>query len=116
VKAFAQGIAVAMSTRLPDEFSAVAGEKNRQGKIFVDWLRHTAGATNVASYSLRARDAGGVAMPLAWDELGKVKSGDAFTIRNVPARLRRRRSDPGVGFDPIKHGLPKIDCIARWET
>ena len=63
----------------------------------------------MASYSLRARDAGGVAMPLTWDELGKVKSGDAFTIRNVPMRLKRRRSDPWAGFDRIEQGLPKID-------
>jgi len=109
VKAFAQAIAVAMSTLQPDEFVAVAGDKNRHGKIFIDWLRNTAGATSVASYSLRARDAGGVAMPLTWDELGKVKSGDAFTIRNVPMRLKRRRLDPWAGFDRIEQGLPKID-------
>ncbi|QBB70616.1 DNA ligase D [Pseudolysobacter antarcticus] len=109
VKAFAQAIAVAMSTLQPDEFVAVAGDKNRQGKIFIDWLRNTAGATSVASYSLRARDAGGVAMPLTWDELGKVKSGDAFTIRNVPARLQRRRGDPWAEFERIEQGLPKID-------
>ena len=109
VKAFAQAIAVAMSTLLPDEFVAIAGDKNRQGKIFIDWLRNSAGATSVASYSLRARDAGGVAMPLMWTELSKVKSGDAFTISNVPARLQRRRSDPWAGYVQIKQGLPKIE-------
>ena len=91
---FCQAVAQALSTLHPKEFVSVAGEKNREGKIFVDWLRNGRGATSVCSYSLRARQAAGVAMPLAWEELGRVRSGDQFTIKNALARIRKRASDP----------------------
>jgi bifunctional non-homologous end joining protein LigD len=53
------------------------------------------GATAVASYSLRARPGAPVALPIAWGDLAKLKRADAFTIKDVPAKLKRRRKDPG---------------------
>ncbi len=108
VKGFAQAVAQALSGLRPKEFVSVAGEKNREGKIFIDWLRNGRGATSVASYSLRARPGAGVAMPLFWDELGRVRSGDAFTIKNAIAKITKRASDPWAGIDTIKQSLPDI--------
>ncbi|QBB70162.1 DNA ligase D [Pseudolysobacter antarcticus] len=108
VKNFAHAVAQAMATLKPKEFVAVAGDKNRVGKIFVDWLRNGRGATSVASYSLRARDAAGVAMPLTWDELGRVKSGDAFTIKNAVGKIRRRKDDPWEELKVLKQALPEF--------
>jgi bifunctional non-homologous end joining protein LigD len=56
----------------------VASKQRRDGKIFIDYLRNTRGATSVASYSLRARPGAPVAVPLRWAELTTIKSGDAF--------------------------------------
>ncbi|HUD40799.1 MAG TPA: DNA ligase D [Dokdonella sp.] len=109
VRRFAQGVAQALSALHPDDFVATAGEKNRNGKIFVDWLRNGRGATSVASYSLRARPSVGVAMPLGWNELGRVKSGDAFTIANALARLKRRRTDPWAAMADTHQSLPDLD-------
>jgi len=108
VKPFAQAVAQTMAQLHPDAYVSVAGEKNRKGKIFIDWLRNGKGATSIASYSLRARASGGVAMPLAWTELGRVKSGDAFTIANSIARLRRRKRDPWAQMKSTKQALPAI--------
>jgi bifunctional non-homologous end joining protein LigD len=107
-KQFAHGVAEAMAALRPDEYVSVAGEKNRKGKIFVDWLRNGRGATSVASYSLRARETAGVAMPLSWEELGKVKSGDAFTIENAMQRVKRRKSDPWAAIGKIRQSLPEL--------
>jgi len=107
VKRFAQAVATAMASLRPMEFVAVAGEKNRSGRIFVDWLRNGRGATSVASYSLRSRPTAGVAMPLAWSELGRIKSGDAFTIRNAVKRLQRRSADPWAEIDKVEQALPE---------
>jgi bifunctional non-homologous end joining protein LigD len=109
VKAFAQAVARAMATLQPKEFVAIAGEANRQDRIFVDWLRNGRGATAIGSYSLRARESAGVSMPIAWTELAKIKSGDAFTIRNAAERVARRKTDPWADIAKIKQRLPKIE-------
>ena len=40
-----------------DRYIASATKARRRGKIFIDWLRNERGATAVAPYSLRARQA-----------------------------------------------------------
>lgn len=106
-KAFAKAFADAMTAMHPKEFVATAGEKNRKGKIFIDWLRNYRGSTSVASYSLRARPDAGVAMPLAWTQLGKLASATQFTLANAGEYVRRRRSDPWQDIDKIRQSLPK---------
>jgi bifunctional non-homologous end joining protein LigD len=108
VKTFAQAVAQAMAGLRPEEFVSIAGEKKRQGRIFIDWLRNGRGATSVASYSLRARAGAGIAMPIAWTALGRVKSGDAFTIRNAIVHLARRKSDPWAEMSATTQSLPKL--------
>jgi bifunctional non-homologous end joining protein LigD len=60
----------------------------------------------VASFSLRARPGAPVAMPLRWEELGRVASGHAFDLRNTPARLRRLKSHPWAGIERVRQSLP----------
>ncbi len=47
-------------------------------------------------------------MPLAWSDLSKLKRGNAFTIDDVPARLKRRRKDPWAGIDRLKQDLKRF--------
>jgi bifunctional non-homologous end joining protein LigD len=105
VKGFAHGFADALARSEPQRFLAVSTLKLRPKKIFVDYLRNGRGATAVASYSLRARDRAPVAMPIAWSELKALQRGDAFTLKDVPARLKRRRKDPWAGIGTIRQDL-----------
>ncbi|HEY9399915.1 MAG TPA: non-homologous end-joining DNA ligase, partial [Luteimonas sp.] len=105
VKRFAKGFADALAQSEPQRFLAVSTLKLRPNRIFVDYLRNGRGATAVASYSLRARDRAPVAMPIAWSELKALKRGDAFTLKDVPARLKRRRKDPWAGIGEVKQDL-----------
>ena len=107
-KKFAHALAESFAAVRPGEFLAVASKQRRDGRIFIDYLRNTRGATSVASYSLRARAGAPVAVPLRWAELKTVTSGDAFNIRNVPARLKRMRADPWTGYDSLRQGLEGI--------
>ena len=66
-------------------------EAKRDGKIFIDYLRNAEGATAIAAFSLRARDAP-VATPIAWEELGTDVRRDHFTLRSIGALLAR--NDP----------------------
>ena len=106
VRAFAQAFSATMAQMQPREFVAVAGERNRVGKIFLDYLRNGRGATSVASFSLRAKPAAGVAMPLAWSELSRLPSSDAYTLRNAVAHIRRWKRDPWETVGTIRQTLP----------
>ena len=98
-KAFCEALAVAMAARSPGRYVATASKARRKGVIFIDWLRNARGATSVASWSLRAREAAGVAMPLRWDELGRTKGGSDYDLKRALRRAARLRSDPWEGWE-----------------
>jgi bifunctional non-homologous end joining protein LigD len=108
VKGFAQGFASTLAQAHPLEFIATASKARRNGLIYVDYLRNSRGATSVASYSLRARPGAPVAMPLRWNELGKLKSGHDFDIHSAPKRLVRLRADPWAGMDELRQNLDEV--------
>ncbi|HET6434944.1 MAG TPA: DNA ligase D [Xanthomonadaceae bacterium] len=95
-KAFCEAFADAMAAQAPDKYVATASKAKRRGVIFIDWLRNGRGATSVASWSLRARPQAGVAVPLAWSELGRVKSGHDYPLERALRRLAGKREDPWV--------------------
>jgi bifunctional non-homologous end joining protein LigD len=107
-KAFTKLIAEQMSADQPAKYLANMSKAKRKGRIFIDYLRNGRGATAICAYSTRARPGAPVSMPLRWDELSKVKSGDAFTVENAPARVRSQRQDPWHDFDRKRVDLGRI--------
>jgi len=106
-KRFAHGFADALARSEPDRFLATSSKRLRNRRIFVDYLRNGRGATAVASYSLRGRPGAPVALPISWNELPRLKRADSFTLRDVPARLKRRRKDPWAGIDTLQQNLSR---------
>jgi bifunctional non-homologous end joining protein LigD len=98
VKAFAKALAQFISEQLPERFTATSGPKNRVGKIFIDYLRNTRGASTVAAYSARARPGLPVSVPVSRDELASLKSSDQWNIANLQKRLRKLKADPWAGY------------------
>jgi bifunctional non-homologous end joining protein LigD len=94
-----------MAAVMPDRFSAVLGPKNRVGKIFIDYLRNSKGASMVAAFSARARSGMGVSMPIAWEELREIKSADQWTIHAAIKRERLLAADPWQGYWRCRQGL-----------
>lgn len=100
VKAFSQAIAQYLAKLLPQHFSAVSGPKNRVGKIFIDYLRNSQGASTVAAFSVRAREGLGVSVPIHREELADLKGANLWTIRNLIPRLEEQGDDdPWVGIN-----------------
>ncbi len=87
-----------MTRVVPDRFSAVLGPKNRVGKIFIDYLRNGRSSSTVAAFSVRARPGLAVSMPIAWDELEEVKSGDQWSMLEAVKRQRSLDRDPWDGY------------------
>jgi bifunctional non-homologous end joining protein LigD len=108
VKDFAHAFASSMAAMHPMDFVATSTKRLRNGRIYLDYLRNGRGATSVASYSLRARAGAPVAVPLRWEELGKLKSGHDFDIHNTPKRLARLRKDPWAGIDEVRQSLDDV--------
>jgi bifunctional non-homologous end joining protein LigD len=87
VKAFSQAIVDRIARTLPDRFAFKSGPKNRVGKIFIDYLRNGRGATTACAWSVRTRPGLGISVPVAWDELDKLKSGAHWTVHTAHTRL-----------------------------
>jgi bifunctional non-homologous end joining protein LigD len=92
----------------PDRYTATVTKSKRKNRIFIDYLRNSREATAVAPYSTRARPGAAVSVPIAWSELGKLKCADQYTIRNLPARLKRQRKDPWAGIGRCRQKLPHV--------
>jgi len=100
VKGFSQAIARYLAKLLPQHFSAVSGPKNRIGRIFIDYLRNSQGASTVAAYSARARAGLAVSVPIHRDELAELKGADVWNIRNLLSRLEEQGDDdPWAGIN-----------------
>lgn len=87
VKDFAHAISRHMAKLMPDRFSAVSGPKNRVGRIFIDYLRNSRGASTVCVWSVRAREGLPVSVPVGRHELPKLKAANQWTLANVDERL-----------------------------
>lgn len=107
-KAFCEAFAQAMALEQPDRYVATMSKAKRDGVIFIDWLRNTRGATSVCSWSLRARESAGVAVPLRWEELAKVSAADAFPMDKAVARAKRLKGNPWQGIERLKQTLPPM--------
>ncbi|MEO7386497.1 MAG: DNA ligase D [Gammaproteobacteria bacterium] len=87
VKGFSQAVVEHMAETLPRFFVAKSGPRNRVGRIFIDYLRNGFGATTACAWSLRARPGLGISVPIAWDELPRVRSAAQWGLRDIHQRL-----------------------------
>jgi bifunctional non-homologous end joining protein LigD len=97
VSQLARGTAALAVAAHPDEFTLAFKKVDRDGKVFVDWMRNTPRATSVVPYSLRPRERAPVAAPLAWDELSLGPTG--VRLESIGERLSG--SDPWTGAEPL---------------
>ncbi len=105
-KAFSHALARTLEQESSKEYVSVATKSKRKGRIFVDYLRNARGSTAVASYSVRAREGAGVATPLHWEELSRLRSGAQYTIENIARRLKTMKDDPWRGIEEVRQALP----------
>jgi bifunctional non-homologous end joining protein LigD len=102
VKAFAKALAQDMTEENPTAYIATASKAKRKGKVFIDYLRNSRGATAVSPYSTRARQSAPLATPLRWDELSHLDSANYYTVSNIGRRLSALKNDPWDDFFSIR--------------
>jgi bifunctional non-homologous end joining protein LigD len=112
-KSFAQAIALAMTADDPERYVAKITKSLRAGKIFVDYLRNSLEQTSVAAYSTRARAGAPVSVPVTWEELGRTKGGNQYTVLNLARRLSTLKQDPWQDVGRIKQKLPDLRTLRK---
>ena len=98
VDRLARGSATLAVAAQPDQLTTAFKKADRDGRVFVDWLRNMPRATSVVPYSLRPKKGAPVAAPLAWDELGDIGP-TGVALGTIEARLDE--PDPWDGAQPL---------------
>lgn len=104
--AFTRDIAEAMAADEPDRYTTTSVKQEREGRIFIDYLRNNREASAVAPYSTRSRPGAPVATPVAWDELSPDLRPNGFTVENLGRRLASLKQDPWAGMSRVDQVLP----------
>ncbi len=109
-KAFAQEVCRRMTDDAPDRYLINMSKKLRKGKIFLDYLRNDRTATAVAPLSPRAREGATVSMPLTWTEVKAGLDPSRYTVRTVPALLKKSKAwrDYDAAARSLKAALKKV--------
>lgn len=94
VRQFSKAVASLLASAAPDRYTLDMSKKKRKGRVLLDYMRNTRGATAIEAYSTRARPGAPVAVPITWDELEDDVRSDTFNVRNVPERLAGLHEDP----------------------
>lgn len=71
--------------------------KRKRDQVYVDWMQNARGKSLASVFTARAKPKATVSMPLSWKQIEQgVKISD-FTVRNVPALLKKK-GDPWADF------------------
>lgn len=98
---FSKQIASLLESKFPKKYTTNIRKKERNGKIFIDWLRNTRGATCASAYSLRGRENLPISCPISWKNLEKITPNE-INIKNYKKYVK---TNPWKDIFKIKQGL-----------
>ena len=96
------------------EFTSMERQiKNRNGKMYLDFLQNRPGATIACPYSLRPKPGATVSMPLHWDEVKKGLTMKDFTIANSIARIK---SEGDIFKGALQKGIDMKKALSKAQS
>jgi DNA ligase D len=106
VKRFAKGVSTQMAADSPERFLTKISKAEREGRIFIDYLRNDPTSTAVAPYSTRSRAGAPVAMPIRWDQVKAGLDPCDYTLATVPGLIAKQKADPWAEMFAVRQTLP----------
>jgi len=109
-KNFAHIICAQMASDAPGAYLDTMSKAQRQGRIFLDYLRNDRTATAVAVLSSRARDGATVSMPIDWKQVSSGLDPRQFTVRTAPALLKKLKPwrDYDIAAGPLDEAIARV--------
>ncbi|MEK3886125.1 DNA ligase D [Bacillus sp. FSL K6-3431] len=107
---FTEFIANFLITTEPQSFTIERLKKNRNGKLYIDFIQHAEGKTIISPYSVRNNKDALVAAPLFWHEITNDLHMEYFTMQKVLERLNVL-GDPFSHFFTCKRKQPFNDVL-----
>jgi len=89
---FSKQIAKLVESKWPNIFTTNIRKSERNGKIFIDFLRNNRGSTCIAPFSLRARDGATISFPIAWEKLDMIKPNE-INLNNFKKYINKSWKD-----------------------
>jgi bifunctional non-homologous end joining protein LigD len=87
---FAKALAHELAVRNPALITAeYRVAKRPRGRVLVDYNQNRWGSTLASVYSVRPRPEASVSTPITWKEVERGVSIEDFTVKNVPARVKK---------------------------
>ncbi len=98
-------LARVVAAELPEIATVTRQVQKRGGKVYLDYVQNGHGRLLVAPFSVRPLPGAPVSTPITWREVTPKLDIRAFTIRNVPARMKKLKQDPLIGIMDEKPDL-----------
>jgi bifunctional non-homologous end joining protein LigD len=98
-------LARVIAAELPEIATVTRQVGKRGARVYLDYVQNGHGRLLVAPFSARPLPGAPVSTPLSWREVGPKLDIRKFTIRNVPARMKKLRDDPLLPVLAVKPDL-----------
>ena len=100
-RVFTKFVCTFLCEQEPQWFTTERLIKNRNNKLYLDYVQHKEGKTIIAPYSPRGTEQGLIATPLKWNEVNESLRPEQFTLLTVLERLAKE-GDP---FRDFRHNI-----------
>jgi bifunctional non-homologous end joining protein LigD len=112
VRIFAELLCSHIQVEMPELMSIRRSPKDRQKKVYLDYLQNGRGKTLASVYSVRPKPGAFVSTPLEWSEVNSKLDPSNFTMKNILKRVEKKgdlfKGVFGKGID-IKKVLKKLE-------
>jgi bifunctional non-homologous end joining protein LigD len=114
-KGFAHDVCQAMARDNPEHYLTKMAKNQRNGRIFLDYLRNDRMATAVAPLSPRGRAGATVSMPLNWTQVKAGLDPKRFNIRTVPGLIKNSSAweDYCDGQRSLEQAIERLDAGSK---
>ena len=101
-----------VSNRVAESLPKIATTERRiaerkKDQIYVDWQQNARGKSAASVYTARAKPGATVSTPVTWREIAQGFAISDFTIKTVPARIKKR-GDLWKDFFKDRQSLPRL--------